>query len=357
MTEEFCSQQRNSFEAVLRFLLGEQSLEESLRWLKKSRSESDRGIGQGLSSSSDDDDEALGRYARPEVGVLELNDPLVALNNAQCNVPLPKACGALWAGNGRLVCFFPIKQEKETSLLGQSLTGNIPLQKGSRDLFEGFGRLNSTNYRQKRVVSTAGTTVVGESDDDDFELSSSETSSSSDGLGLSSHHFMPTVPWTGSAARISQDFAIDASQRSIGDTGQPSTVASKASMVVSIRDYSKLLCVKECLGRKYVIHGGHSAAIHNANVARNFGFEDLADAWAFASLILQDKVPVQTLRGPNLDECFHVMMRHVVSPPREQRNSIELSLGVRENALLSEHLLPVQWAGHPFGRGWLVDAM
>ncbi|KAL9131143.1 MAG: hypothetical protein Q9217_000844 [Psora testacea] len=353
----FLSRQRNSLEAILRYLLGEQSLEESLEWLKKNKDGPDSDIDQPLSSSSDDDDEILGKYGGPQDDGLAFSDPMIGVNNAQYNVPLPNGCGASWAQNGRLVCFFPVKQEKETSLLGQSQAGNTRLQKAANDLFEGFGRLQRITYRQQRATSILSTITSSGSGDEESELSSSESSSPSDALGLPSRHFMPTMPWNGPAADVHEDFTLDVSQRSVGETGQPSTAASKANVLVAIHDLSALLPVKECLARQYLYSADHPAAIHNAHVAEDNGFQDLADAWTFAGLILQDNVPIESHSNLSAEESVSVMIRQVLSPLRDTDSAVDFSFDFREEGLQSKQRQPVQWAGHPFGRRWLVDAL
>ncbi|KAL9099327.1 MAG: hypothetical protein Q9163_005155 [Psora crenata] len=359
LANRFSSQQRNSLEAILRYLLGEHTLGEALKWLEKDEDEPDYSIYQTLISISDDDDdddESFGEYAGPEANSLELSNPMILVNNAEYNVPSPRKCGASWAPNGRLVCFFPAKQE-EASLLSQNPADNSRLQKGLSDLFEGFGRLQGITYRQKSAASTPTMVSSCESDDEDIEISSSESSGSSDGLALPTHHFMPTMPWNGPAAEFQEHVALNTLQRCIGVTRQPSTAASKANISVSIYDYSGMLPVREHLAQEYVHSGGHDSAVHNADVAKNHGYEDLAEAWAYAGLILEDKVPVEAHFKFNADVSFSIMTHQVFTPLRERDSAVDLSLDVREEPLQLKRGRPVQWAAHPFGRRWLVDSM
>ena len=352
----FLSQQRNSLEAILRYLLGEQSLEEGLKWLKKHQDVLYSGTEPELASSSDEDDDVLGEYSGQQNQGLESSDPVVALHNAQYNVPLPKACGALWAANGCLVCFFPVKQDKETCLLSRSLAGHYRFQIGSNDLFEGFGKFRSMTCPHKRATSTLGTITSGDSDQEDFESTSSESSCSSYAMGIPSHNFMPLMPWNDAAAEIQLNSALDASQWSIGETAQPSTAASKGNVVVSIHDVSDLLPVKKCLAREYVHYAGCDAAVKNASVARLHGFEELADVWTLASFILQETVPVDAVTTANADESFLVMRRPALSALQSKDSTIDLSFDVCDENWKSKQRLPVQWSSHPFGRR-LVDTM
>ena len=157
IASSFMSQQRSSLEAILRYLLGEQTLEESLLWLKKRQESVDLDSTQDLDLSSSDEEEGLGGYAGAQNGSMEASDPMIAVPNAQYNVPLPKACGALWADDGRLVCFFPPKQGKESSLLDLSIKASDRSSRSRKNNFEDFGRLHIDSARQKRGSSTLET--------------------------------------------------------------------------------------------------------------------------------------------------------------------------------------------------------
>ena len=346
LADGFASQQRHSLEAILRYLLGEQSLDESLQWLKKHSTNPDTATGHDLDlSSSSDEDDDLARYVPPPTNGLESSDLMIAVNNAEYNVPLPKACGASWSENGRLVCFFPRRLEKETSLLDQSIV-DAHLQKTGKDLFEGFGRLHRT-YRQKHTSSTLETLTSGDSDDE-YELVSSDSSSASDGNGLPSHHFLPMVPWNGFFSGANPENTLDASQKSVGDTAQPSTAASKVNFLVTIHDLSQLLPVKELLARRYDISSGYNSAIHNAAVARDLGDLDLVDAWACAALLL---------RASGSDEIIIGTTQSGYPSLIPKDSAIDLSYDTDIEQPPSFDLPPVKWESQNLGRRWLAQSV
>lgn len=284
LADRFLSQQRHSLEAILRYLLGEHSLVESLSWLSN-RGDHDNQAIAIESSSSDDDEDEVSRYVPPTSNGVESHDSATAVNNTLYSVPKAKFCGAHWSNTGHLVCFFPAKQGKEPSLLSQGLSGEARLR--GKELFEGFGRLQRSHQR-KRPTSTLGTVVTDDSDDESFELSSSSDSSSSGAVGLQTTQLRPIVPWAAFGGAADQDLALDTSQKSVGETGQPSTAASKATAFISIHDLRRMVPVKEELGRRYKIQRGYEAAIENAHIAEDEGFLELADTWNICAVMLED---------------------------------------------------------------------
>ena len=356
LANEFLSQQRHSLEAILRYLLGEQSLEESLQWLKKHSTNADTAIGVDLdlSSSSDEDDDGPARYVPPPTNGLESSDSMIAVNNAEYNVPLPKSCGAFWAENGRLVCFFPKKLEKGTSLLDQSI-GDALLQNSGKDLFEGFGRLHKA-FRQKKTSSTLET-LTSSGSDDDYDLISSNSSSASDDEGLPSHHFLPMVPWNGILTGANPEITLEASQKSVGETGQPSTAASRVNMLITIHDFSDILPVREYLARHYHVGGGYESAMHNIAVAKHLGDQDLVDAWIRAWLILRPDTPDQCFSTNGSEEGITGGLRRKHSSLLPKDSAIDLSFDIDVVPTPPFNALPGEWNTQNSRRRWLVQSL
>ena len=356
ITASFVSRQRSSLEATLRYLLGEQTLEESLLWLKKRESvdlDSTRDLD---SSSSDDDDEIVGNYRDSQANIMETSDPMIATSNAQYNVPLPKACGALWADDGRLVCFFPSKSDQESSLLEMSIRASDRSSRKGKTMFEGFGRLQNTSSRQKRHASTLETI---ESGDSDFEESStsSESSSSSDGFGLPQHHFLPTMAWRGNALETPPGISLDDSQKSSGGSGLEKSSSSKGSMIISIHAFADLLPAKQGLAERYVIGKGSTSSVQNARVARESGNPDLADVWSFVGLLLQDVVPLELIGSPRENDSIMIVARCAVSRLKAKDSMIDLSFDDLQEQIKLIKSAPVKWGNHPFGWRWFVDSL
>ena len=352
----FVSLQRSSLEATLRYLLGEQTLEESLILLKK-RESVDLDSARDLdSSSSDDDDEIVGKYGDSHANIMEASDPMIATSNAQYNVPLPKACGALWADDGRLVCFFPSKSDQESSLLEMSIRASDRSSKKGKTMFEGFGRLQNTSSRQRRHASTLETI---ESGDSDFEESStsSDSSSSSAGFGLPQHHFLPTMAWRGNVLEIPPGVSLDDSQKSSGGSGLEKSSSSKGSMIISIHAFADLLPAKQGLAERYAIGKGSISSVQNARVARDSGDPDLADVWSFVGLLLQDVVPLELIGSPRENDSIMIVARCAVSRLKAKDSAIDLSFDDLQEQTKSIKSAPVKWGNHPFGRRWFVDSL
>ena len=290
LTEAYLSHQRPSLEAILRYLLGEQTLEESLKWAKRHDMNEGQAfsVDDGLSSSSEEDEEDITRYGAPDA--LQMSDSIIGMDSTLYNVPLPRNCGAVWTRDGRLVCFHPPKPEKEASLLNSSLRLDPRRNQNTQDLFEGFGRLHKA-YRSK----TATGTLTSADSDDDFELSSSDSSSPSDVLGPLKHHVLPAMPWNGLFAGSNPENVLADSQISVGEFGQPSTSAeSNVNALVSIHDFGDLLPVKKELAQHYKAQNGLEAVIENCIIAKESGFEELADTWQLCALLLQQRTKEQS---------------------------------------------------------------
>ena len=356
ITASFVSRQRSSLEATLRYLLGEQTLEESLLWLKK-RVSVDLDSTQDLnSSSSDDDDEIIERYGDPQANSMEASDPMIASSNAQYNVPLPKACGALWADDGRLVCFFPSKSDQESSLLEMSIRASDRSSRKGKTMFEGFGRLQNTSTRQRRHASTLETI---ESGDSDFEESStsSDSSSSSDGFGLPQHHFLPNMAWRSNVLEATPGVSLDDSQKSSGGSGLEKSSTSKGSMFISIHALADLLPAKQGLAKRYVIGKGAFGPVQNAQVASESENSDLANVWSFIDLLLQDIVPLELISSPRAKDSIMIVARCAASRLKSKDSAIDLSFDDSQEQRTPIKSSSVKWGNHPFGRRWFVDSL
>ena len=367
---KFQSRQRSSLEAILRYLLGEQNFDESLQWLKKRQLSVELDSAAEVDfSSSDEDDEVLGKYSVPRPNDMESSDLMVRLG-AQNNPPLPKACGAMWADNGLLVCFFPPKHEEEPSLLGLSLRAGERSAKGRKSIFEGFGRFENTS-RKRQPTSTLETIESGDSSyDGSFASSSSSSSSSSvsDDIGFPRHHFLPDVAWRGDASEALQGVTLDESQKSSSGVEKSRALSSKKRNFISIQDHSDLLPSKRYLAHYYSLGNTSQDCLHNANVAQTNGDKDLADVWHFVSLILQDKVPVELVNLDwTLDDAQNpdthsldpvvVVAQRLTSKVESNDSAIDLSFDDSEKNSPMAVRASVKWGQHPFARRHLVNAL
>lgn len=308
-------------------------------------------------SSSDEEDEGLGRYAGEQTESMEASDSMIAVSNARYNVPLPKACGALWAEDGRLVCFFLPKQEKEPSLLDSSIKASDRSFGSRKKFFEDFGRFHSDSPRQKRGASTLETIESGDSDPESSSTFSSSSSSSSDNIGLPRHHFMPSMAWRGDAFEAHYGAPFDGSHKSSGDTGFAKSTVTVSGNYVAIHDLTQLLPAKKHLAQAYTIHDGSSGCTHNSRIAKESGDLDLADVWSFVGLIIQEKVPLESKVIPGSNTPVVVIARHAASRLKPRDSAIDLSFDAVQEDKQPSLRGSVKWGNHPLGRRWFIDSL
>lgn len=358
IASSFMSRQKSSLEAILQYLLGERNLEESLLWLEKRHESVDLESTQDLDlSSSDEEDESLGRYAGDQIESMDASDPMIAVSNARYNIPLPKACGALWAEDGRLVCFFPPKQEKEPSLLDFSVKASDRSSGSRKKMFDDFGRLHNDPARQKRGASTLETIESGDSDPENSSTFSSSSSSCSDNMGLPRHHYMPSMAWRSDFYEAHQGPAVDGSQKSSGDTGFAKSTVITSGNYVSIHDFTQLLPAKKHLAEAYTTHDGSSGCAHNSRIARESGDLDLAHVWSFIELIIQERVPLVSKIIPGSNAPAVTVARRSVSRLKPKDSAIDLSFDAAQEDSQPGLRGSVKWGDHPLGRRWFVDSL
>lgn len=347
IAQSFVSRHKGALEAVLCYLLGERSFEDCVAWPMEELE---------TVSSSDDDDEELGHYAGGQSQDLELSSSgLLGPINANATVPIPKACGAMWADNGRLVCFFPPKEEQTKSLLG-----TLAFKEGDRSsryqkIFEEFGHFQTGSPGPRNKASTINTIdeTVSDGSEDSF-TSSSSSSGSSDIDSAFPDGYRPSFGWRGGPLGLQRSRSTDPSQKSSAATGAPKSL--KPRNIVSIHAFEDLLPAKEALAREYMIFGdGPDVCTHNAKVAAEHGAADLAAVWAFVKLLLHDEVPLRIMLQPHRKEPVLVMARHALSNLKRRDSAINLSHDDTENQ--SSVTGRVRWGQHPFGQSWLVEAL
>lgn len=350
IARSYLSRKKGSLEAILRYLLGERSLEDSTTWPMDD---------QEAASSSDEDDEEVSKFAGVQSQDLEMSSSLLlGPSNANANVPLPKACGAVWADNGRLVCFFPPKEEQNRSLLG-----NLTFRDGDRHarnskIFEGFGQFHTSSPGPKNKSSTVDTTddTISEGSEDSF-TSSSSSSSSADVGGLFPDVLRPSLGWRGAAIGLQRSRSTDQSQRSSAAPG--TSKSSKPRNVVSIHNLEGLLPAKLSLAKEYAIFGnGPEVCTYNSKIAAEHGRHDLAEVWALIRLVLHNEVPLEIMLQPYRKEPVLVIARHALSKVKRKDSAIDLSYDeAKEKEGMKRITGRVRWGQHPFGGSWLVEAL
>lgn len=347
IAETYMSRKRGCLEGAVRYLLGESSLEESVAWILGETGDNVKSPVHGELEGESSDEDEVGMTQSQELG---MSSELLRPVNANVMVPMAKVCGALWASDGRLVCFFPPKKDKSTALFD-----NLGLKEMSRfsrtdKVFEGFGRLQ-TNSPGPRMPGTIASTDDGASDysDDSYSETSSSSGSSDILSGLPARFQAPQTWRSAGSIGIYRPRSTDNSQRSTGGAATTAKSYDTAHNVVSIHDLSDILPVKRELASKYRICGkGTDVCAHNAAVALDAGCYELAQIWGLIKLILHVRrkppSPLESRMGPRRTHT---------------RDDGVFAIKLLEKSGLYKDLAGsvIRWGDHPMGSHWLVPAL
>ena len=349
--EAYLLLQRSSLEAILRYLHGDYSLKESIELLQEVVIDGSLDLAtNGDDSSSDEENDAVGQNGLLAVEAEMNGSGFLASSNANANVPLPKACGALWADNGCLVCFFPPKEEKSNSLLEfLSMNGKDKTSGTSRKMFESFGRPHTRSPLVKPKASILQTIEDGDSSfgsdsEGSFKSSSSSSFSSNADFAISQRHLNPSFAWRGSAADTQQSKPVmEESQKSTGSISVPKSRVTDPKNVISIHCYEDMLPSKKDLAQQYVVSGS-DVCDHNAQVARSLGYNDLADVWSFLKLLLSEDVPLEEVLHNTTDLAILVVAQRALGRAKGKLNAADLPFSDKLQVRGS-----VKWSRHPLG--------
>lgn len=338
ISETYASRRRGCLEAVLRYLLREQNLEQIVAWvLGESISDSkvlDATTIPVEDSSSDDDDQMDNAHAQLDA-------------SANMRVPLAKGCGAVWSETGKLVFFFPTKSKEPVSLLGTLGVTDLN-ESDSNRLFEGFGRLHTSSPAHKMASGT-------KTADDDTASETSESSSKSSSSSSASFETEQNVTGGGSSFRgpvaglQQRSRAPDRSMHST--TGGQKLVEPPRTSTTSIHSFETLLPSKRELAQDYQIFGdGQETCKHNAQVAKNASLDDLAFVWTLIGLVLDDAVPLEVL--PDLSHTtaddISIIARSLAFTPKRVKRVMQGGTEARGRT---------RWGNHPLGSTYLLPAL
>lgn len=355
IADAYVKRKRGCLEAALRYLLREQSAEDIINWVLKEPVET-----SGLMTSdrleddisSDEDDEAVGDFT----GQQELNSS--ELLNANILVPVAKACGALWADNGRLVCFFPPKRNEPASFFDTLDLRDIDRSRSER-VFERFGRFHTSSPGPKSALR-AETTVGGDDEyDDDAESdvsdissnSSSSSSGSSDILGSLPTGFLPPNAWRGSNFGLQRSRSTDQSQRSTNGKQTSNSNGQTPPNIISIHNLDDILPGSRELAVGYRLFGESSVCcIHNSSVAEKVGTLQVAQAWKALALILQENAAINPHNSSSLEQSTPFKAASPLHRLRRHDSGVDLASttehGISENTCLQVQE-PIQWGVTP----------
>ena len=352
--------QRGSMEAVARYLQGEGNVEEIINWTTEEQADSNTTVPDIEDESSSGEEDELGGFAgNPADGMGLTGSGVLSSSNANANVPPPKACGAVWADNGRLICFFPPKEEKTQSLLRSlALSGVSVLSLKKRRLFEGFGKLDPvasmgrTKFSSIELVDIED--VNSETESDDSCTSSSYSSSSSRDLSSLRDHSKQSHAFQPDILHLSR--AADGSHRSNGSLSISRSGLPILKNIISIHNFEEILPAKTSLAKEYTI-SGLNACRTNSVVASKNGFTDLADIWSLLDLILRDEVPLEALSGEDTASTFLVIAHRTLDSLTRKDSSIGSSYDAISHVGTPRCYGSSKWGQHPLGSTYLVKAL
>lgn len=356
----YLTYQRGSLEAITRYLQGEQSIEDILAWTLDDHEDSTLMFPGDEDASSSDEGDELGAFLDGQADGSGLTaSGVLSSSNANANVPLPKACGALWANDGRLICFFPPKEEKPQSLLGSlGLQGALLLSKKSRKMFEGFGNFHTGVPRTKTDSSGIEALDTGDAyydfDSDDSYSSSSHSSASSHKLSSLRQHFNPSYIFRGDSPNVLR--AAGESQRSHGSLSVSRSGVPNAKNIITIHQFENILPAKRSLAEKYTISGRETCK-KNAAVALEQGLSELSEVWSLLHLIMRDEVPLEMVPQTGLKVPLQVIARHTPKPLIRKDSGIDLALDAKSRDGAQKAHSSIKWGQHPYGSRNLIRAL
>ncbi|TGZ82469.1 hypothetical protein EX30DRAFT_186364 [Ascodesmis nigricans] len=336
------SRKRVCLEACLSYLLGEHPADGPLMGSDRDdESTTDDEEIVNISSHGDDEEGMTSHIHRTD----------------QASVPLPTACGVTWSPDGRLICFFPPKEERPKFSLFSTLSmGDNERARGPNGnrMFEGFGRLFLDNAGRD--------TDTGENGSD-----SSFSSDSSD--ADTTIHPGATIGWNlrNVPTHITRGFkrgrSTDRStQRSTGTGVKTVTAISKGKTLVSIHDMSHLLPAKQSLAVDYRIGEGPEVCRYNAEVAKKHGYPELADIWCLLEMVLCNDVPLNIYQNPkdrfgNWGDKVMVVAKRAALEKSRRDSGLGLDLDDDSDFERMDDVEfwgKVKWGAHPMGGGWLI---
>ena len=355
ISETYAMKKRGCLEAVLLYLLHEQTMEQIVSWvvdepLAQSGSLNDLETQDDLSS---DDDDTVATFQGPS-DLLRSS----AVLKTNVGVPVAKACGALWSDSGKLVCFFPPKA-KQFSIELDSLSRSDPASARTNKLFEGFGRLQTSSPGPKTAAGTVTTGDDAASDTSDGSYSSSSSSSSSsDVMASLPPNFLPLQVGRGGDIGLQRSRSTDRSNRSINGLGNTKSATSQPVNIISIHNFENLLPFQPALAKDYRVFGSSPDVYdHNAGIARKHGNDNVAQVLALVKLILRHEVPLECTSDLQKGRDIITVARSAFSVLRRQDSGIDLSQGTAVESRRIAEDSRVRWGGSSFGSRYLVTVI
>ncbi|EGS22852.1 uncharacterized protein CTHT_0013280 [Thermochaetoides thermophila DSM 1495] len=363
LANRFLQRQQNCLYMAFTYLLGEVDLESSTAYFKNVRDFDD---SDGLADDSSSEEDESNIPAGDSVMSQELSasteldaDATLATAQRQAVAPLPRFCGARWSNDGRLVCFFPTKEEKARALFG-ALPDSSRDKKGE-PTFAGFGRLDHDSPPPKHRLHDDASGTEDNLDDSDDGAS---TSSSTDSEPTTVHKI---GLWYQPYRHFRRTWSANDSVRSSGGGTGPGTGTGTGTSrrrpgrpknVISIYNLQSELPSKKAFAQEYAIFGdGADVCSHNAAVAEKYGEPELAHVWRYAAMLLRRDVPLEIHERWHKGQPVLVIAKDAVARAREGDLPMEVEEEDVSGAPSTGPSLAgrVRWGYHPLARDMIDD--
>lgn len=255
------------------------------------------------------------------------------------NVPLPKACAALFTPTGELLTFFPPKPK-------------FTPRKG--DVHE--EKQKDTNAGAKRVARLfpAFGNMVGEPQHPENDSDSGFESDSSMSPHAGPNHLQPSFSFYPSSFPSQQSW-----KSRISPTKHSFVQQSPRKVIVSLHnlsDVESLLPASRQLAMRYRIvcdpdETGADASYHNAKVCVSLGFEDMASIWRLMALLLAGQMPSEAVSDGREERNILLIARSANAfTPIQARKSLS---GSRQHQSQGT----IHPTDNPLGSAWIVRAI
>ncbi|KAI0423066.1 WD repeat-containing protein, partial [Xylaria grammica] len=349
LANQSSKKRQNCLDVAFSYLLGEIDLSNSDTFFKNVKDLDDDygGIDDESSSEEEDNDIPAGGSAAMSqelTASTELDATLAPVNRP--TIPIPRTCGGRFSNDGRLVCFFPTKDEK--TRVPFTPTDGFRERSKNEPTFAGFGRLqqDSTPPRHRSLNDETSVTE-DQSDSEASDDSSSSSDSETTYLNKINAWYLPGRRFR---KALSGTYSMHSSGGGTGIGTGTGTATSrrrpgKPKNIVSIHNLAGDLPSKRELAREYLIFGdGADVCEHNALVAQKYGQSDLVDVWRYAALLLRKDIPLELLAHEKQQDTILVIAKDAVG--RFGGDKPSSGDGSDGNTLIGR----VKWGHHPLAK-------
>ena len=355
LADRFLQRKQNCLYMAFTYLLGEVDLESSTAFFNNVRDLDDDmdALADESSSEEDENDIPTGGSASmsQDLSASTELDPSATLVSAQRQAvtPLPFYCGARFSNDGKLVCFFPTKEEKARALFAPPHPDSYKERPKGEPAFAGFGRLSHDSPPPKHRFhdeTSATEDQTGESDDTDSTTSTDSEPTTVHKINM----------WYQPGRRFRKTWSANESIRSSGGgtgagtgtgTGTSKKRPGKPKNIVSIHNLQSELPSKKQLAQEYAIFGdGAEVCSHNATVAEKYGHQDLVHVWKYAALLLRRDIPLEIHDLHFSGQPVLVIAKDAVARAKEEDGQ-----GGPVSGLSGR----VRWGYHPLARDLIGD--